>query len=126
MMTPMARRHPEEQLKANGGADDLGKIGGDDRSLGENPQADCCRAREAPAAGLGEIEPGPETESGAKRLQENRHDIGDQGDGEELVAEGGAAGERGCPVSRVHIAGGDQIARADKAQKSVAKKLRWL
>ena len=93
------QRDAEKQLQADGGADDLGKVGGDDRALGEDPETERNRTRKAEAAGLGKIEPGPEPEPGTERLQENRHDVRDQGDGEQLVAEGRAAGERGRPVS---------------------------
>ena len=81
--------------------------------------------REAVAAALIEID-GPrrrrdvdvraDGEAGAKRLQHDRHDVGDQRDDQQRVAEARAACERGGPVARVHIAHGDQVTRPDKSK----------
>ena len=74
------------------------------------------RLREGVAAGLGEIAAGGDGEPGAERLQHDRHDVGDQRDDQQRVAELGPAGERGRPVAGVHVADGDEIARAHESR----------
>ena len=67
-------------------------------------------ARIGVAAGLREVAAGRHAEPGAERLEDDRHDVGEQRDRQQRVAELRAASERGRPVAGVHIADGDQIA----------------
>ena len=55
--------------------------------------------------------------SHGERLQQHRHQVGDEDDAEQRVAEPRAAGEVGGPVARVHVADGDEIARAGERQR---------
>ncbi len=56
-------------------------------------------ARKRVAAGLRQVAPGADAEPRAERLQQDRHEVGQQRDGQQRVAELGAAGERGRPVA---------------------------
>jgi hypothetical protein len=83
-------------------------------------QRGCRRAAHGPgeavAAGLRQLAPGGDAEPGAQGLEQDRHEAREQGDGEERVAELGAAGERGRPVARVHVADGDEVARPEERE----------
>ncbi len=107
-------RNAEDQVEPDRRADHLGDVGGDDRDLGQEPQDEGNRLRIGGAAGLGEVAAGGDGKAGAQRLQHDRHDIGDQRDDEERVAELRAARERGRPVAGIHVADGDEIARPDE------------
>ena len=63
-----------------------------------------------------------------ERLQQNRHQVGDQDHAQQRVAELRAAAEVGGPVARVHVADGDQIARGRRRPASCAarkRRRRW-
>ena len=105
----------EQQIEADGRADHLGDVGGDDGDLGRSPQRIGRPARIGVAAGLRQVAAGGDGEPRAQRLQHDRHDVGDERDEQQRVAELGAAGERGGPVARVHVADRDQIAGPRKA-----------
>ena len=64
------------------------------------------------AASLGEIATRCDTKLDAKMLQQDRHQVRNEDDGEEGVTKLGAAGEIGRPVSRVHVADRDEKAGA--------------
>ena len=71
-------------------------------------------ARIGVAAGLRQVAAGGDGEARAQRLQHDRHDVGDERDDEQRVAELGAAGERGGPVAGVHVADRNQVAGAQE------------
>src|SRR5678815_1321628 len=48
--------------------------------------------------------------------KENRHQVGDQDDGKERVAELRSAGEVGCPVAGVHVTDGDEVSGSGKGE----------
>ena len=107
----------EEEVEADRGADHLGEVGRDDGELGEHPEGEGDRPRIGVAAGLGEVAAGGDGEPRAKRLQDDRHEAGDERGEEQRVAEARAAGERGRPVAGVHVADGDEIARAEEDER---------
>ena len=74
-------------------------------------------ARKSIAAGLREIAPRGDAKPRAQRLQQDRHQVGEQRDGKQRVTEFGAAGERRRPVAGIHVADRDQIAGAEKRQE---------
>ena len=74
-------------------------------------------ARVGVAAGLREIAPRGDGEPRAQRLQHDRHDVGDERDDQQRVAELGAAGERGGPVAGVHVADGHEIAGPEEGRE---------
>ena len=108
------QRQAEEELKPDRRADDLGKVGRKNPRFGQQPQADGDRERRMGAAGLRKIEPRADAEPRRERLQHDRHQAGENRDEEQGRAEFGAAGQRRRPIAGVHIAGGDEIARAQK------------
>jgi hypothetical protein len=112
------KRNAEDEIEADGRADHLGDVSRDDGDFGEEPQAQCDGFRKRIAAGLRQIAAGGDGKPRAKRLQHDRHDVGDQRDDKQRVAEFGAARERRRPVARVHIADGDEVAGADKRRCS--------
>ena len=75
------------------------------------------RRRVAVAARLREIASAGDAEPDGERLQQDRHQVGDQDHAEQRVAVARAAGEVGRPVARVHVADGDQVARTRKRQQ---------
>ena len=52
-----------------------------------------------------------------KRLQQDRHQVGDHDDAQEGVAEPRAAGEVGRPIAGVHVADGDQVPRTGERKQ---------
>ncbi len=71
---------------------------GTDTARGNASRHACARSR-----------PGRDAKPRAQRLQDNRHDVRHQRDGEQRAAKLGAARERGRPVARVHIADGNEV-----------------
>ena len=104
------QRNAEEQLQRDGRADHLGQVAGDDRRLAGEPEHQIDRPRVVVAAGLREIAAGDDAEPRGERLQQDRHQVRQQDDGEQRVAELRAAGDVGRPVARVHVADRDHVA----------------
>ena len=75
------------------------------------------RARVVVAARLGQVAPGDDAELERQRLEQDRHQVREQDDTEQRVAEARAAGEIGGPVARVHVADRHHVARARKGQR---------
>ena len=105
------QRDAEQQVQADGGADHLGDVGGDDGYFRCEPERDGHQARESVAAGLGEVAAGGDGEAGRQRLQDDRHQVGEERHEQQGIAELGPAGQRGRPVAGVHVADRDHIAR---------------
>ena len=103
-------RNAEQQIEPDRGADHLGKVGGADRDLRQHPERPRHRARKRVAARLRQVAAGADAEPRAQRLQQDRHQVREQRDGEQRVAELGAAGERGRPVAGIHVADRHQVA----------------
>jgi hypothetical protein len=68
------------------------------------------------AAGLREVEAGSDAEANGRRLEQHRHEVGDEDDRQQRVAELRSAGERGRPVAWIHVADGDEIAGAEEGE----------
>src|SRR5258708_30232674 len=69
------------------------------------------------AAGLGEIAVGGDAESRAKCLKQDGSHVRKQNDAEQRVTESGAPGQIRRPVSRIHIANGDEITGTGESEK---------
>ena len=110
-------REAEEEVEGDGGADDLGEVAGGDGELADEPEGDGDRARVVVAAGLGEVASAGDAEAGGEGLEQDRHEVADHDDAEEGVAVAGAAGEVGGPVAGVHVADGDEVARAGEGEE---------
>ena len=67
-------------------------------------------ARVVIAAGLREVAAGDDAELRAERLQQDRHQVREQDDAEQRVAELRAAGEVRGPVAGIHVADGHEVA----------------
>ncbi len=65
---------------------------------------------------LGEITSGDDAELGGESLKEDRHEVGDEDDAEQRVAESRSTGEVGGPVAGIHVADGDEIAGAGEGE----------
>ena len=111
------QRQPEQQLQRDGGADHLRQIARDDRQFAHHPEQKTDRAAVAVAAGLRQIAPRDDPELCRERLQQDRHDVGQQDHRQQRVAEGRPAGEIGGPVAGIHIADRDQIAGPGKGRE---------
>ena len=73
-------------------------------------------------ASSAKIHRGMDTEPGREGLEHDGHQIGQQDDREQRVAELRTAGDVGRPIAGIHIADGDQIARTDKGQKAAERR----
>ncbi len=82
------QRNAKQQVQADGGADDLGDIGGDDGKLCQEPQRNADPARIGVAAGLRQITARGDGKPGAQRLQHNGHDVGHQCHKQQGIAKG--------------------------------------
>ena len=111
-------RDAEDEVEADGRSHDLGDVRGDNCNLCQEPQWYGGPSRISVAACLCKVAARGDGESCTKRLKHDRHDVGDQGDNEQLVSESGAAGDRGRPVSRIHVAHGDEVPRANKGRET--------
>ena len=80
-------RNAEQQIESDRRADHLGKIGGADGDLRQQPQHVADRFGERVAARLGKVAPRCEAEARAQRLQQDRHDVRHQRDAQQRVAE---------------------------------------
>ena len=76
-------------------------------------QSDPERDRDGPriviAAGLREVASGDDAELGREPLEQHGHEVRQQDDAEQRVAEARSAGEVGRPVAGVHVADGDEV-----------------
>src|SRR5262245_12146954 len=100
----------KQQIEADGRADHFGDVCGDNGNFGSDPERIGGPRRIGVAARLRQVAPGGNRQARTQRLQQDRHDVGNQRDDEERVAELGTAGQRGCPVAGIHVADGNQIA----------------
>jgi hypothetical protein len=110
-------RDAEEQLQADGGADDLGEVARGDGDFAEEPLEPDDGQGIVVAAGLGEIAAGDDAELDAEVLQQNGHEIGDENDAQQRVAELRAALQVGGPVARVHVTDRDEKAGAGEGEQ---------
>ena len=81
------QRNVEEKIETDGGADHFGEVGRADGDLSQQPKRPRHRAGKCVAAGLREIAPGGNPKSRTQRLQEDRHDVREERDDQERVAE---------------------------------------
>ena len=107
----------KQQVKGDGRTDHLGHVAGGDRDLRHNPQDPACPRPGAFAAELRQISLGSHAELEGKTLQENGHQVRGHDHKQQRVAELRPAGDVGGPVSRVHVAYGDQETRPYEAQQ---------
>ena len=117
MTTPDGERDAEQQIEGDGRPDDLGQVARRNRDLGQHPEHDGRPARVVGAARLGQVVAGADAQPHGQRLQQDRHQVRQQDDAEQRVAEPGAAGEVGGPVAGIHVADGDEIARAREREQ---------
>ena len=110
------QRQAEQQVQRDGRADHLGEIARGNRDLAEQPQHDRRRARVVIAAGLREIAAAGDAEPQRQRLQQDRHQVRQHDHAQQRVAVPRAAGQVGRPVAGIHVADGDQVARAGERQ----------
>ena len=71
-----------------------------------------------PGAALGEVAPCDKAEPRRPGLQQHRHDAGSEHDGEQAIAIGRTASQIGRPVSRIHIADGDNVTRTRSREQT--------
>ena len=81
-----------------------------------DPEGEADGARVVVAARLRQVAAGRDAEPERQRLQQDRHQVGEQDDAQQGVAEPRAAREVGGPVARVHVADGDQVSGAGEGQ----------
>src|SRR5882762_2703778 len=69
------------------------------------------------AARLREIALGSDAEPRAKCLEQDRHQVRKQNDAQQRVTESRAAGQIRRPVSRIHVADGDEITGTGESEE---------
>ncbi len=106
-------RDAEEQVDADGGAEHLGEVGGDDGELGHDPEQECGRARVLLAAQLGEVRSRDYAHARGEDLQQKCDRVGQHQHPEQLVAEARPALDVGGPVARVQVADGNEEGGAE-------------
>ena len=111
------QRDSEQQVQRDGRADYLGQVARRDRDLAQHPQHEADRPRIVVAARLRQIASGGDAELERERLEQNRHQVRQQDDAEQGVAEARPAGQIGGPVARVHVADRHHVARAGERQR---------
>ena len=106
----------EKDFQRDGRADDLCEVAGGDGDFAEEPQEPDDRQGIAVATRLGEVASRHDAELEAQVLEQDGHEIGNEDDAEERVAELRAALEIGGPVAGVHVADGDEEAGAGEGE----------
>ena len=81
------QRNMEQQVEGNGGTDHFGEVARRDGNFAENPESEGNGAGEVIAAGLGEVAPGDDAELEGESLQQDRHQVRDQHDAQQGVAQ---------------------------------------
>ena len=74
------------------------------------------RAGVVVAARLRQVPTGDDAELESERLEQNRHQVGEQDDAEQRVAEARAAGQVGGPVARIHVANRNHVSRSGEGE----------
>ena len=97
------QRHAEEQVEAEGGADELRQVARHRDRLRLQPEEDAHRLRERLAADLGEVVARGDAELRAHRLDQHGHQVRDQDDPEQHVAVLGAGRDVGGEVAGVDV-----------------------
>ena len=105
------QRNAEQQVQRDRRADDFGEVAGGDRDFADHPQKERHRLGVVIAARLREIAAGYDAKLRGQALQQNRHQIGQQDDRQQRVAEARAASKVGRPIAGIHISDGDEVAR---------------
>ena len=108
------QRDPEEQVEAQGGADDLGDVAGGGDDLRLDPEADRGPPGERVPAGLGQVPAGRDPELRRLGLDDHRDQVGAEHDPEQQVAELGPARDVGGEVARVDVGDGGDEGRAQE------------
>ncbi len=114
---PPRERNAEQEVQGDRRADHFGEVARGDRDLADHPQEKRHRPRVVVTARLGQVATGHDAELGRKALQQNRHQVGQQNDGEECVPEARAPREIGGPVAGIHVADGDEIPGPCKGER---------
>ena len=93
----------EEEIEADGRAEEFGEVGGDGGDLGGDPEADGGGSREVLAAVLRQGEAGDDAQLGGEVLDEHRHGVRPEQDPEQAVAKLRAAEDVGGEVAGVDV-----------------------
>ena len=107
------KQRAEEQIEADGRAQEFGEIGGDGCNLGGDPEAEGGGPGEVLAAVLRQGEAGDDAQLRSQILDEHRHDVRPQQHPEKAVAKLRAAQNVGGEVARVDIRDRSDEGRAE-------------
>ncbi len=110
-------RDAEEQLERDRRTDHLSQVAGGDGDLAQHPQEERHGPRVMVAARLGEVAPGDDAQLAGEPLQQDRHQVGEQDDAEQGVAEARTARKRRGPVAGVHVTHRHQVPRPGKREQ---------
>ena len=111
------QRNAEQQVQRDGRADDLGQIAGRDGDLAEDPEHEADRPRVVVAAGLGQVAAGDDPQLQRERLEQDRHEVGEEDHAQERVSEACATRYVGGPVAGVHVAHGHHVPRTGEGER---------
>ncbi len=108
------QRHPEEQIEAQGGAEELRQVRGHGDDFHEHPHGKDERPGEVRPALFGEVGAGGDPQLGRERLDQHRREVGGQHDPQKHVPELGAGRDVGGEVARIHVGDAGDEGRAQE------------
>ena len=110
----------EEQVEADGRAEEFGEIGGDCGDFGGDPEAEGRGPGEILAAVLGQGEAGDDAQLGGEILDEHGHGVGPEQHPEQAIAKLRAAQDIGGEVAGIDVGDGGDECRAEVGPHRVA------
>ncbi len=106
--------YAEEEVEGERGPDELGEVGGHGDHLRLHPKPERDGPREPLSAHLGEVFARGDPQLGRHRLDEHRHQVGDQYHPQEQVPVARPARDVGGEVARVHVGYGRDERRPEE------------
>ena len=117
------QRDMQQQRKANGAAEEFGKVGRHRRHFADDPQRVDDGLRKMLAAHFGQIAPGHDAELGRQRLEQHGDDIGQQHDPQQRIAVFRAGLDVGGEIAGVHIGDRGDHRRPGEQQRAEPARL---
>ena len=112
------QRQAEQQAEADGGAERFGEVGRHRGDLAGDPHGVDQRAGEMRAAELRQALAGDDAELGRQRLEQHRHQVGEQHDPQQQIAELRAALDVGGEIAGVHVGDRGDHRRSGERQEA--------
>ena len=114
---PHQQGNVKKQVESDGGADDFRQIARGDGYFAEHPENNARSVRIAGLAGLRQVHLRGNPQARRQRLYENRNEVRNHQDGDELVIEAGSASDVRGPVAGVHVPNRNKKTRPGKGKE---------